>query len=126
MENKDYILAEATPSKLWATGMSPFVAEHTAPKFCHGKKLLRSMLTAMAQQLTSPSAMDTPMSQSQGGSLGIPHAQSSETSEPAEPFQPKKNLSETPIGHNDANTADTHNRVGPLNEPTSCEPCKTI
>ena len=61
VENKDYILAEATPSKLWATGLSPFVTEHTAPSFWPGKNLLGSMLTEMAQQLSSRSSTDCPM-----------------------------------------------------------------
>ena len=61
VENKDYILAEATPSKLWATGLSPFVTEHTASTFWPGKNLLGSMLTAMAQQLSSRSSTDSPM-----------------------------------------------------------------
>ena len=61
VENKDFILAEATPSKLWATGLSPFVTEHTAPTFWPGKNLLGSMLTEMAQQLSSRSSTDSPM-----------------------------------------------------------------
>ena len=61
VENKDFILAEATPSKLWATGLSPFVTEHTAPPFWPGKNLLGSMLTEMAQQLSSRSSTDSPM-----------------------------------------------------------------
>ena len=60
-ENRDYILAEASPSKLWAPGMSPFVTEHTAPKFWPGKNVLGSMLTAMAQHLTSTSGTESPM-----------------------------------------------------------------
>ena len=127
-ENRDYILAEATPSKLWATGMSPFVTEHTAPKFWPGKNLLGSMLTTMAQHLTSPSGTDSPiMSQSQGDSLDTPLVQRSETSsETAEPCGsmenlsvPDENLSENSLCNMDVNTTDSHNLVSPnLNRPS--------
>ena len=119
-ENKDCILAEATPSKLWATGMSPFVTEHTAPKFWPGKNLLGSMLTAMAQHLTSPSETESPMSQSQGDSLDTPLAQSFEASQPVEPRGPMENMSENPSCNMDANTTDIHDDVGPnLNQPSA-------
>ena len=33
IEYADVTLAEATPSRLWATGLSPYMTEHTAPNF---------------------------------------------------------------------------------------------
>ena len=33
LENKDKTLAEATPSKLWATGFSPFLTELPSPEY---------------------------------------------------------------------------------------------
>ena len=117
---EDCILAEATPSKLWATGMSPFVTEHTAPKFWPGKNLLGSMLTAMAQHLTSPSETESTISQSQGDSLDTPLAQSSEAFQPVEPRGPMENMSENPSCNMDANTTDIHDDVSPnLNQPSA-------
>ena len=33
MENKDKVLAEASPRRFWASGMSPYVTENCAPTF---------------------------------------------------------------------------------------------
>ena len=104
--------------------MSPFVTEHTAPQFWPGKNLLGSMLTAMAQHLTSPSETESPISQSQGDSLDTPLdtplAQSSEASQPVEPRGPMENMSENLSCIMDANTTDIHEDVGPnFNQPSA-------
>ena len=50
-ENRHAIIAEATPSKIWGTGLSPHATENTAPSFWKGQNLLGSMLTELAQQV---------------------------------------------------------------------------
>ena len=67
LENSGKVFAEATPSKLWATGMSPFLTENTAPEFWLGRNLLGALLGELAAQLSSdgPEHMDlTPSSSS--------------------------------------------------------------
>ncbi len=56
IENKRNTLAEATYSKLWGTGMSPYMSENTAPNYWPGKNMLGAMLTELANEL--PDVMD--------------------------------------------------------------------
>ena len=51
LENKDTLLAEATPSKLWASGLSPYVTENCAPSFWPGQNMLGALLTDLTQAL---------------------------------------------------------------------------
>ena len=53
LESKDLVIAEATPSKIWGTGLSVFVTERTSQEYWTGKNLLGAMLTDLAQQLSS-------------------------------------------------------------------------
>ena len=48
IEYADVTLAEATPSRLWATGLSPYMTEHTAPNFWPGNNLLGVMLKELS------------------------------------------------------------------------------
>ena len=48
-ENRDAIIAEATPSKIWGTGLSPHAIENTAPKYWTGQNILGSLLTDLAK-----------------------------------------------------------------------------
>ena len=52
LENHDNVLAEATPSLKWATGMSPWVTEHTAPEYWPGRNLLGALLSDLSQKLS--------------------------------------------------------------------------
>ena len=58
LESKGKILAEATGSRLWGTGMSPFLSQNTAPDYWPGKNLLDATLTELTQELT-----DDPMNE---------------------------------------------------------------
>ena len=51
-ENNDKILAEATPSLKWATGMSPWATEHTSPEYWPGRNLLGAMLQDLSHKLS--------------------------------------------------------------------------
>ena len=51
LENKDKVLAEATKSMIWGTGLSPYVTTHTAPNYWPGKNWLGGMLTELTQKL---------------------------------------------------------------------------
>ena len=51
LDNSGKVFAEATPSKLWATGLSPFMTENTAPEFWLGHNLLGALLGELAMQL---------------------------------------------------------------------------
>ena len=44
VENHGKILAEATPSKIWGTGLSVFATQHCSPDYWPGKNLLGAML----------------------------------------------------------------------------------
>ena len=55
LENKDKLLAEATPSKLWASGLSPYVTENCAPSFWPGQNMLGALLTELTQTLLKDS-----------------------------------------------------------------------
>ena len=50
-ENRNTIIAEATNSKYWGTGFSPYVTINTDPKFWPGQNILGSLLNSMADQL---------------------------------------------------------------------------
>ena len=43
MENKEKVLAEAGPSRFWASGMSPFITENCAPTYWPGQNMLRAL-----------------------------------------------------------------------------------
>ena len=49
IENQGKTLAEATPSRLWGTGFSPFLTEHSSPSFWLGQNMLGVLLTELAQ-----------------------------------------------------------------------------
>ncbi len=51
IDNKDKIFAEATSDKRWATGLSPFVSQYTAPEYWPGKNLLGEIITNMAKNV---------------------------------------------------------------------------
>ena len=51
LESKDKVLAEATKSTIWRTGLSPYVTTHTAPNYWPGKNWLGGMLTELTQKL---------------------------------------------------------------------------
>ena len=51
MENKDNLLAEATPSKFWGTGMSLFVTKNCSPRYWLGKNMLGALLSELTQAL---------------------------------------------------------------------------
>ena len=51
LENKDKTLAEATSSKLWATGASPFITEHSSPDYWPGRNMLGALLMEDTQEL---------------------------------------------------------------------------
>ena len=51
LENRGRTLAEATHSKFWATGLTPYITERTAPKFWPGQNMLGVLLMELTQQL---------------------------------------------------------------------------
>ena len=51
LEQQGTILAEATPSKIWASGLSPYVTSHTNPEYWPGKNMLGAMLMDLTQEL---------------------------------------------------------------------------
>lgn len=53
MENKENVLAEATPSKIWGTGLSMYVTANTAPNYWPGQNMLGILLSELTMQLTS-------------------------------------------------------------------------
>ena len=53
MENQGKLLAEATPSKFWATGLSPYVTEHTSPQYWPGQNMLGAFLMELSRKLFS-------------------------------------------------------------------------
>ena len=58
LENKGKILAEATMSMIWGTGLSPYVSTHTAPYYWPGKNQLGALLIDLTQKLFPDEAMD--------------------------------------------------------------------
>ena len=55
IESKEKILAEATPSKLWASGLSPFITHNCSPSYWPGQNLLGAMLMDLRQELLEKS-----------------------------------------------------------------------
>ena len=51
VEHKDHILAEATPSKFWASGLSPFVTENCSPDFWPGQNMLGVLLMEITETI---------------------------------------------------------------------------
>ena len=51
-ENRDMMIAEATPNKLWASGLFPYITDRTAPNFWPGRNLLGDLLMNLASELT--------------------------------------------------------------------------
>ena len=58
LENKGKILAEATMSMIWGTGLSPYVSTRTAPYYWPGKNQLGALLIDLTQKLFPDEAMD--------------------------------------------------------------------
>ena len=50
-EYRDYIFAEANPSRIWATGMSEFVSQNTKPSNWIGQNLLGCILNDLAAMI---------------------------------------------------------------------------
>ena len=97
LENRDKVLAEATPSKLWGSGLSPYATEHTAPDYWPGRNLLGAMLRDLVSQLSSARHTEeptTPQSQpssarpTEGPEGPVPQSQLSSTSHTEEPATP--------------------------------------
>ena len=108
--------------------LSPFVTEHTAPTFWPGKNLLGSMLTEMAQQLSSRSSTDSPMPPSESmdpqhppeatvqssvessveSSLQSSMESSVQSSLPSEPYIPNQDLNGKPLDQDNAHTEVNH------------------
>ena len=64
IDNAGLVFAEATPSKIWGTGLSPYITECTSAEYWLGRNLLGALLTEMSQQLVddavlSSSSMDS-------------------------------------------------------------------
>ena len=51
IEHKDSVLAEATPSIYWATGVSPFVTQNCSPDFWPGQNMLGVLLMELTEAL---------------------------------------------------------------------------
>ena len=66
LENKDKVLAEATKSIIWGTGLSPYVTIHTAPNYWPGKNWLGGMLTEFTQKLLQQNADDEVVNEGEG------------------------------------------------------------
>jgi ribA/ribD-fused uncharacterized protein len=49
IEYHDCILADASPSLIWGTGLSPFVTEYTSPEYWPGQNSLGAMLMELTQ-----------------------------------------------------------------------------
>ena len=52
IESTGMVIAEATQSKIWATGMTPYVTERTSQTYWPGRNLLGAMLMEMSQELS--------------------------------------------------------------------------
>jgi ribA/ribD-fused uncharacterized protein len=53
LDNHGKVLAEASRDKLWGSGLSAYVTEHTAPDFWPGKNVLGAMLMHLTAHLDS-------------------------------------------------------------------------
>ena len=53
VENQGTTQAEATPSRLWGTGYSPYITEHSSPSFWLGQNMLGVLLTELTQTLVN-------------------------------------------------------------------------
>ena len=53
LENCDTVLAEATPSKIWASGLCPWATEHTDPSYWPGKNMLGAILMEISAKLSA-------------------------------------------------------------------------
>ena len=59
IESKDKILAEATPSKYWATGLSPYITQNCSPSYWPGQNLLGVLLMDLRRDLLEQDATGT-------------------------------------------------------------------
>lgn len=50
VENCGKVFVEATPSKLWGSGLSPYVTEHASPEFWPGRNMLGALLHEVANE----------------------------------------------------------------------------
>ena len=53
LENCDTVLAEDTPSKIWASGLSPWATEHTDHSYWPGKNMIGAMLMEISAKLSA-------------------------------------------------------------------------
>ena len=56
IESKDKILAEATPSKYWDTGLSPYITQNCSPSYWPGQNLLGVLLMDLRRDLLEQDA----------------------------------------------------------------------
>ena len=64
IDNVGLVFAEATPSRIWGTGLSPYITERTSAEYWLGRNLLGAILTELSQKLVdgatlSSSSMDS-------------------------------------------------------------------
>ena len=94
IENRDMVIAEATPNKLWASGLSPYLTERTAPNFWPGRNLLGDLLMNLASELTGSEQeiLDVDMAQS-------PHTSTSAEHHSDTPLTVSESTSDTSASH---------------------------
>jgi ribA/ribD-fused uncharacterized protein len=64
LEYQNNTLADASPSLIWGTGLSPFVTEYTSPEYWPGKNNLGALLMELTQRLVQQDASTEPSAES--------------------------------------------------------------
>ena len=117
IESSGALIAEATQSKIWGTGLSPYITEHTSPEYWPGRNLLGAMLTEMSQHVTqqvAEQASEHPSDQPMEDASGSGEVSDHDDPQEAQSTQLSPSINQSEPAHQ-ANVADSQ----PVNESTS-------
>ena len=71
IDSAGLVIAEATPSRIWGTGLSPYVTKHTSAEYWLGSNLLGAILTEMSQQLVGGGGLSSSYVESDANELSV-------------------------------------------------------
>ena len=118
VENHGKILAEATPSKIWGTGLSVFATQHCSPDYWPGKNLLGAMLMDLTDILVQREEQSEEVEEQSKGAEGEANeAEVTRVSQDSSDTQMDMSdgtvvqISEDTAGQNNSACPDTSSRV---------------
>ena len=110
MENKEKVLAEAGPSRFWASGISPFITENCAPTYWPGQNMLGALLKELTHALLTKEQQSVESSDQLGDQDGNSVKQDSDIDE-SEDEESERTVTEKELNDKTDNQNRTDNQM---------------